>query len=147
MWYMWFSQLLRTHVDVRILDMVLIHFWLLFVIVCLRTCGEMCCVSTPLISAIARGMALTCLSCQTVVTYITVGFPAYVALLFLITLFSFSDSFALALFHWILVSLFWYVKMLLKILHKMIWWFYKIEYCDAPTNCDAPTSGICSPPY
>ena len=34
----------------------------------------MCCVSTPLISAIARGMALTCLSCQTVVTYITVVF-------------------------------------------------------------------------
>ena len=75
------------------------------------------------------------------------GFPSYVALLFLITLFSFSDSFALALFHWILVSLFWYVKMLLKILHKLIWWFYKIEYCNAPTNSDAPTSGICSPPY
>ena len=29
------------------------------------------------------------------------GFPPYVALLFLFTLFSFSDPFALALFHWI----------------------------------------------
>ena len=42
------------------------------------------------------------------------GFPPYVALLFLFTLFSFSDPFALALFHWILDFLFWYVKMLLK---------------------------------